>query len=123
MTTDRCSAPLCSTFSRSASGVIFGLRLRKTAVSGHPRNGRLADPQDLDEVAQRSLGPLAVLRHDPATALPGREHGVDADRNDDRQPTAGEDLDEVRSEERKVDDPEEHSGEGDSPAPPSPPRV
>ena len=87
----------------------------------HARDSRLTDPQDLDELAQRSLLPFAVPAHDLTALVPGRKHGVDADRDDDRQPTARKELDQVRAEEPEVDNPKQRTYQHDLPDVPPPP--
>lgn len=58
--------------------------------------------------------------HDPAAELPGREHGVDAHADDDRQAAAAEDLHQVRADESDINNPEEGAGGDDLPRQPCP---
>ncbi len=90
-------------------------------MPGHAHQRRLAVPQAVDELAQRSLGLFPCPRDDFAALLPGRHHRERDDADEQRQPRAVHELGQVRREEHQVHQQQEAAADQHHPQRPSPP--
>ena len=93
-------------------------RMRVDRQSGHAGRLRLMDP--VEEVVQRTLVVLPLFGDVGGTASPGRHDGDDDGREDQRNPAAGRDLQQVGGEDRQLDATDDDTEEDESPHGPVP---
>ena len=106
-----CTTLLCSTFSRSASGIGSLACGEADSGAGGPVHGWVHGADVFDEVAQQPVG-LCALGGDQGTAAsPGGEQGEHDQGEGEGEPAAVDDFGQVRGEEREIDD-EECGGAG-----------